>query len=222
MINNNELTEIGIMNPLPYKNSLPDWGMRVLDYVAPRILVGVDEITRNCFPSGSRKGRKQLVYLSQVRYLKRYELASSDRHYIAYSQGIEGIRKTGIIAPEEINIIKAQELIIANKFCNINNITNFFFKLNSKGLVLGEIQFKGKQYSMWCPRLMEKEKRLKSLLSEIPLSSNGLMVIAPNLKYIYNLADSLKFLYIPVYFAVDFVLDQFTELVNGVLVPALL
>ncbi|MDD3040407.1 hypothetical protein [Bacteroides sp.] len=217
MLYNTEPTEFNIIQPLNYKNPLPAWGVLILEFIAPRILLGVDTVTKTCFSSGNRTGRKKLIQLALAGYLKRYEISTSERHFIAYSLGLEGMRSTRVIAPE-VDIIKAQELIIANEFCHKYVITNFIL-WPTKSLLVGQIELNGNKYSLWCPRRTEKPKRIKSLQNELPLSSEGLIVIAPNLRYIYTIAEHMTGLYVPVFFCIDSILDRFMRLDNGVLVP---
>lgn len=217
MLYNVEPTELNVIEPLQYKNALPEWGEAILDYVAPRILVGTDNITKACFPSGNRTGRKKLVQLALAGYLKRYEISTSSRNYIAYSLGMEGMRHTRVIAPE-VDIVKAQELIIANEFCRKHNIKEFTFGV-SKSLLIGQVKIFGSRYSLWCPRQAEKPKRIRSLQNELPLSSRGLIVVAPNLRYVYTVTEHLNGLYAPAFFCVDAILDRFMQLQNGVLTP---
>lgn len=218
MLYNVEPTAFNIVKPLQYKNPLPVWGEPILNYVAPRVLVGVDTITKRCFSSGNRTGRKKLVQLALAGYLKRYEISTSERHFLAYGLGMEGMRYTGMMAPAEIELVKAQELFIANEFCRTHAVSNFTL-WPTKSLLIGQVQLANIMFSLWCPRGVEKPKRIKSLNNEIPLSSQGLMVIAPNLRFIYSLADQLSGLYVPVYFCIDSMLNRFMRLDSGVLVP---
>lgn len=203
--------------PAEYKNPLPEWGKPILEYVGPRIMLEADQIIPNFFSSGNRTGRKKLFQLSQSGYLKRHELSTSERHYIAYTLGIEGMRQARYIAPE-VNILKAQELIIANQFCKVNQIEEFRFRVE-KGLLIGEVILEDNKFSLWCPRI--PEARLKSLKTEISLSSHGLIIVAPNLKHICKIIEGLKNLYIPVYmyFVVDNMLNAFWTIEDDVLVP---
>ncbi len=197
-----------------YLAPLPEWGKPILDFIAPRILVEVNDIT--CFPSRSRHNRKRLVQLAQNGFLKRFELTTAEKPVIAYSLGDQGIRETKIIVPTLFSLDKAQELIIANKFILFHNITEFRLWV-SRGLLIGEITLESKRFSLWCPR--KPETRLKSLRKEIPLGINGLIVLAPNLKHVYPLATQLSDIRLPIYFVVDSALKRFMRLEDGILVP---
>jgi hypothetical protein len=212
---NTEITNLDIIKPEPYRQPLPEWGEAVLDYVGRRIMLEVDQITPHFWSSGNRSARKKLYYLSKYRYLKRYQLYNSERHFIAYTLDIEGMRYTNYYAPE-INLKKAQELIIANEFCVKNNVTDFRFRLTNS-LTIGEVKIKEKQYTLWCPR--ESDKRLKSLQTEIPVSSKGLIIVSPRLKFCYTLIDGLKSLYVPVYFVTDTLLNQYMCLEGSKILP---
>lgn len=217
MLHSVEPTEFRISEPPIYRSPMPEWAPKILDYVAPRQLVEVNNITKACFSSGNRTGRKKLMQLTKGGYLTRYEISTSERHFIAYSLGLEGMRYTRRIAPE-VDMIKAQELIIANHFCAINQIPKFSFNVNS-GMLIGKVDIGGQNYSLWCPRIPEKPKRVKSLQNELPLSSQGLVVIAPNLRYIYSITQNMYGFYVPVYFCIDTILNRFMRLDNDVLVP---
>ena len=197
-----------------YLASLPEWGKPILDFIAPRILVEVADIA--CFPSKSRHNRKRLVQLAQNGYLKRFELITEKKPIVAYSLGSQGVRATKIITPNCFSLIKAQELMMANKFILLHNITEFRLWV-TKGLLIGEITLEDKRFALWCPR--EPETRLKSLRKEIPLGVSGLIVLAPNLKYVYPIATQLSDIRVPIYFMVDSALKCFMRLENGVLVP---
>ena len=138
MIYNAEPTEMKSIKPLPYKNPLPEWGERILDYITPRIMVDVNQITKACFLSGNRTGRKKLVQMALAGYLTRYEITTeTDKHIIAYTLGLEGMRIQKAYV-QSIGIKKAQELIITNNFCKKNDVTDFAFTVN-KSLLIGNI-----------------------------------------------------------------------------------
>lgn len=218
MIYNTEPTELKIINPLPYKNPLPEWGERVLNYIGPRVMVDVDQITKSCFSSGNRTGRKKLVQLALAGYLTRYEISTdTDRHFIAYTLGLEGMRLKKSYIPT-VDMKKAQELIIANAFCRKHKIEKFSFAV-SKGLLIGQIAIENTKYSLWCPRQAEKPRRIKSLKSEMPLTSQGIIIVAPNLRYIYSIIDQVNGINVPVMFCIDTILDRLMHLNNGILVP---
>jgi len=214
MLYNTEPTELRTI-PSGFKQPLPQWGEDIVDFLAPRIMMEADQIIPFFFSSGNRKGRKKLFELSRIGYLKRYEISTSESFFIAYTQGYEGMRRTRILVPE-INIIKAQELIIANAFCITNNISKFRFWVD-KGLLIGEVTVNGEKYSLWCPR--QPESRITSLKAEISLSSHGLIVVAPTLRFIYSIAKELKDLNLPIYFTTDNLLGEFMYLAEGVLTP---
>jgi hypothetical protein len=209
-----EPEEYNILTP-GYKTPLPEWGGAILEYIGPRIMLEADQIIPNFFSSGNRTGRKKLFQLSQAGYLKRHELSTSREHFIAYTLGKEGMRHTHYMAPE-VDIFKAQELIVANQFCIDNEIEEFRFQV-SRGLLIGKVMYREHEFSLWCPR--KQETRFKSLRTELPLSSHGLIIVAPDLKIICHIAENLKNLYVPVYFAVDKMLDTFWTIEDNVLVP---
>lgn len=215
MIFNIDVTNLDIVEPEPYRQALPEWGDAVLEFVGCRIMVDVDQITSRFWRSGNRSARKKLYDLSRYRYLRRYHLYNSERRFIAYTLGIEGMRRTKYYAPV-IGLKKAEEIIIANQFCARNDITEFRFRLNNS-LSIGEVKLKNERYTLWCPR--EPEKRIKSLHTEIPVSSRGLIIVAPRLKFCYTLVDGLKSLYIPVYFVTDTLLNQFMRLEGNSIIP---
>lgn len=217
MLYNIEPNELRIIPPLPNRNPLPEWGEPILKYVAPRIVVGVDIIIKRCFPSGNRTGRKKLVQLAMAGYLKRYEMSASARYFIAYSLGLEGVRLTKTVAPE-VDMLKTQELIIANEFCHSNYVESFTLWPN-RSLLIGEVVLNDHTYSLWCPRQIEKPRRIKSLQHELPLSSQGLIVVAPNLRLIYSFIEHMTGIYAPIYFCIDNILDRFMRMENRVLVP---
>lgn len=217
MLFDTEPEEINIIEAAQYKKPLPEWAEPILDYVARRVLVSADNINQACFSSGNRTGRKKLVQLALGGYLKRYEISACKNHFIAYSLGMEGMRHTRVMAPQ-VDIVQAQELIIANEFCRANHIEKFTL-WTTKSLLIGQVEIKGSIYSLWCPRQTELPRRIKSLHNELPLNSEGLLVVAPNLGFVPALEEYMNGLYIPVYFCEDRALDQFMRLENGVLIP---
>jgi|LSQX01.1.fsa_nt_gb hypothetical protein len=198
--------QLNIIEP-SFKSSLPEWGIPIIKYVSEHILVTANQLNKIFWPKGSRKGKKQLFNLARCGHLMRYEIETSKEYEVAYTLGPEGIRLARRIIPD-VNIQKAQELLVANEFLHTNKIYDFNLWVG-KSLLIGDLTLDKDRYALWCP--VGNETRTSSLKTEVGLKYQGLIVVAPTLKYVYDYIRKIDGFF-PVHYTTRNLLNEFLSI----------
>lgn len=202
------------MIPATGWGDLPEWGEPILHLLSERVFLTHRQIQKLYPIWGQGNMRRKLNKLANMNYLCRYELIFKNQKITGYTLGFEGSRVVQRLIPE-LNYYQAAQFIAANNFCMANGIVSPRFWV-SRSLLSGEVKIGDSFFSLWCPR--KEETRLNSLKAEVSMRCRGLIVVAPSLKLIGELAKGIE-IYVPVYYVTDNRLSNFLIYKNGSLIP---